>query len=917
LDTSKFIVIDGNAIVHRAFHAYPPTLTTNDGVQVNAVYGFATMLLKVIDMYDPKYVFCAMDTPKKTFRHKKYPEYKAQRKPVDPALIAQFSLVEDLLGAFNIPVIKKEGFEADDIIGTVSAWVESGKWSTMPIQMIAVTGDKDLLQLVGERVKIALPNGRTFSTLRAFNRQDVFDKYGYYPEQVIDYKSMVGDPSDNIPGVKGVGDKSALTLLQKYGNFEEIYKHLDDTKPRWKKLLSEGVEQAKLSRDLATIKCDMDLSLELESCLLKDFDSNKLVQMFTEFGFRTLIDKIPNSVEDNIKSVSVEGGQIGLFAEEDIELDLGGKASLQVLRGDEIRKVLNNISKAYILYVSKKESANGEEFCGLLTVDKMGEHKEYEVDNIKSGFTPSLNCETYTYNLEGMVSRIDLSDINIIDVAQLSHLQSTGRSSSSFSKLCFSILSEVIPDTLYRDDLSVYLKLIERLGLSLIRNSRNLLLHSYSEKMIDYAIGSLEESLEKVLVRRENRYLDVCQYIEAPISKVLADMETRGVLLSIDYLLKLKEELLVEIGRIQEKIYKEIGHEFNIASPSQVAEVLYDELKLGIGQRNRTTRESVLLKMKDMHPVVPLILKFREVSKILSTYVDPFAQMVELGQGVDLDSKFISIHTDYKQMGTSSGRFASQNPNMQNIPARGTWASRVREMFVARDGMSYVALDYSQIESRIMADISNDEALIRDFKLGKDIHTVTASKVLGKPIKDITPAERSRGKTVNFGILYGQTEYGLASMLEIPKEKAKKMIDSYFKHYKGIATYIKNSEKMARERGYVESMFGRRRYVLGLKSENRRVYDGALREAINMPIQGGDADIMKLAMILVDRMIAKEYPDKVFGVLQVHDEMIYEVTDDITNEFAEKAKDVMENVIELKVPLEVHYNIGKDLAELK
>jgi len=918
LDISKFVVIDGNAIVHRAYHAYPPTLSTNGGVQVNAVYGFAAMLLKVIDMYDPKYVVCAMDTPKKTFRHKKYPEYKAQRKPVDQALINQFPLVVDLLNAFNIPVIKEEGFEADDIIGTFSAWTETGKWSTNPMQMVVVSGDRDLLQLVGDRVKVALPNGRTFSTLRAFNKQDVFDKYGYYPEQVIDYKSMVGDASDNIPGVKGIGDKSALMLLQKYDNFDEIYKHLDDIKPRWKKLLSEGVELATLSRDLATIKCDMELELELESCLLKDFDTSKLEHLFIEFGFRTLINKIPKSANKEVGQLAVEGGQMGLFElEKDVNdvLIVDEENELPKLGGDKLLKALKEASKVYLLFVSCAESADGGEYMGCLTVDKMGERNEFEVEIEGCSFTGSSPRETYTYNLEEIVSRVDISNIKIIDVAQLAHLQASGRTRIKFAGLCFGVLSEVVPDKLYRHKLSRYLKLIERLSISLVKGSKNLIVSSYASLMIERAFDSISSKTDVKIDQDENKYLDICRYIENPISKILSDMEVRGVLLSIDKLMKLKEILVTKINQLNKDIYKEVGHEFNVASPSQVAEVLYDELKLGIGQRNRTTRESVLVKIKDMHPVVPLILEFRETSKVLSTYVDPFVQKIILEN--KSNDKFISVHTDYKQMGASSGRFSSQNPNMQNIPARGTWATKVREMFVARDGMSFVALDYSQIESRIMADISHDKALINDFKQGKDIHTVTASRVLGKSAKSITKVERAKGKVVNFGILYGQTEYGLASTLEIPHEKAKKMIESYFKHYSGIATYIKNTAKIAKERGYVESPFGRRRYISGLKSENRRVYESALRDAINMPIQGGDADLMKLAMILVDATIKKEYADKAFGVLQVHDEMIYEVIDEDVEEFAVKMKSVMENIIEMDVPLEVHYNIGKDLAGVK
>lgn len=911
MDKSKFVVVDTNAIIHRAFHAYPPTLETIDGIQVNAVFGFATMLLKVIDDYNPKYLVCAMDTKKPTFRHLQYPEYKATRKPTDQSLIDQFPLVEEVIQAFNIPILKREGFEADDIIGTLASWVDEGRWSTTPLDMVIVTGDRDLLQLATDKIGVALPAARAFSSMKVYTPRGIKERYGYTPEQVVDYKAMVGDASDNIPGVKGIGDKSALTLLSQYGDLENIYKHLTEVKSRWQKLLGEGVEQAEMSKSLATIKRDVELSVELESCLMSDFKRGDVVDIFTDFGFRTLIGKIPNSASEGVSTVAVENGQMGMFGgvldSVSVE-DTFKMPSLSEISSAEVVKLSKGFERCYLFSVGVDESKDGEVFGGVYFVDKLGQDKLYTISDWS--FTSKLHCETYTYNLEDVVSR-ELTSTGAADVALLAHLISSGRVKGGFSGLVFDYLSEVIPEQLYREDLQIYLKLLVRLTDALVKEASALILGEYSKNKVIEALTRLDVA-EVVNTTDDSAYINVCKYIETPVSLILKKMEDRGVLFDMDLLGVLKSELIREIDEVKEGIYKEVGHEFNVASPKQVGEVLFDELHLGMGQRKRSTRESILQKMKDMHPVVPLILKFREVSKLLSTYVEPY---VEFADGQTTGT--IEIHTDYKQLGTTSGRFSSQNPNMQNIPARGAWAGRVRELFKAREGMSYVALDYSQVENRIMADISGDKVLINDFLWDKDIHRATASRIFGKPEKSITSNERTKGKTVNFGILYGQTEYGLASMLDIPRVEAKEMIDNYFENYTGVANYIKDSEERAREKGYVESMFGRRRYVPGLKSKNRRVYEAAVREAINMPIQGGDADVMKLAMILVDRMIQDEYKDSVFAVLQVHDEMIYEVEDGLIDEFAEKAKDIMENVLELKVPLKVHYVVGKNLAELK
>lgn len=903
MEKELFIAIDANAIVHRAFHAYPPTLTTADGLQVNAVFGFTSMLLKVLEDFDPKYIVCAFDTKKPTFRHTQFPEYKATRKPTDNSLIAQFPLVENVLEAFNIPILKKEGYEADDILGTLAQYFDNGKWSSENLDVVIVSGDRDLLQLVTNKVSVALPGGRTFSSLTVYNPQGVYEKYGYKPEQVIDYKAMVGDASDNIPGVKGVGDKSAKALMDKYGSFDEIMKNLDDVQKRLATLLSESVEQAEMSRELATIKRDIDLDIDLESCLMRDFNRQTVKELFSKFQFRTLVQKIPKSIND-VEVGAQEGGQIGLFGLPGFE---GGSDSMvEEIGVKELEALLGKDKKLIVLNVSAAESEMDRAFTVVGVVDNSGQVQVYKIIDFSS--TIGTDCETILYGGEefDLLSR----DVDYFDVGIAAHYLSSGKRSYTLASLVFDYLSEVIPEKLSERQSTEYIDHIRELAASLKKEMGDVIVSPY-----------VEETVNKAAIRLSGSDIGnngipewVVGNIEASVVEILQKMEHRGVALDDSLISDLETRLKESLSGAEKAIYYEVGHEFNINSPSQVADVLYGELNLLPGARSRTTREGVLQKIRQLHPVVPHLLKYRELSKILSTYIEPYKQIISLcvEQGNE-----IAVHTDFKLLGTSSGRLSSQNPNMQNIPAQGEWAGEVRKLFKAREGYKLVALDYSQIESRLMADISGDGNLIKDFIQGKDIHRMTASRVFGVPQSKVDSKLRSKGKTINFGILYGQTKYGLAAMLDISREEAGEMIDNYFDNYKGVAKYIETSENIARKRGYVESMFGRRRYVPGLKSQNRRVYEAAVREAINMPIQGGDADIMKLAMILLDRMHEKDYPGKVFPLLQIHDEMIYEVEESVAEEFAKKADEVMENVLELKVPLVVHSSIGDTLADLK
>lgn len=880
LNKDLFIGIDANAIVHRAFHAYPPTLTTTDGVGVNAVYGFTVMLLQMFKQFEPKYVVCAFDTAAPTFRHTMFTDYKAQRKPVDNSLVVQFPIVEQVLSSMNIPVIKREGYEADDILGTVSDWVEHGKWKDYDFDMYLLTGDRDFLQLIGERVKVCIPQG-SFSNLSVFDRDSAFEKYGYYPEQVVEYKALVGDASDNIPGIKGIGDKGALGMLNKYKTLRGIYEHAEELPERQQKLLREGLEQAEFSKELATIKRDVDLDLKLESCVLSDFNEDEVVAIFKKLEFRSLLSKLPKSNNQKIK-----GGQMGMFEPKGVE-------------NTEIKSFdVKNLQ--IFAYISKEESES-EPFCIDIKVDKEG---RLSTQIIKS-FTKDGECETWFYNFEEYVGNLvdrKLCTYNFYDIKLLAHTLSSGKKSYNLSALAFDYTARTLSEKMGKGDVDRIAEVL----IGIVEEIKELMqatkVSEYVQKWLKFLVSEFKiEGLTNFEV--VNRCLDI------PLCVVISAMEGRGILIDPARLKKLDEEVDFEINKVVDSIFLEIGHEFNINSPKQLSDVLYRELGLP-NQAGGSTREEVLEALKGMHSVIDFVLRYREIAKLSGTYIKPFLGMRHTPEG-------IQVNTDFKLTGSSSGRFASVNPNMQNIPARGEWASKIRSVFVPRKGFVFIGADYSQIEFRIMADISQDPVLVKDFNEGKDIHRTTASRILDKNEGEVTSEERNLGKTVNFAILFGQSPYGLSRLANISTTLAKQYIEEYFKEYAGVAKYIENAKELAMKYGYAQSMFGRTRYISGLSSKNRNIVSSAIREAVNMPIQGGEADIMRLAMLKIYNLIEEKYRDDAFMLLQIHDEIIFEVKEKVSEQFMKDIKEIMVNIVKLSIPLEVNISKGEDMSKLK
>lgn len=887
-----FLAIDANAIVHRAFHAYPSTLQTPQGVQVNAVYGFTVMLLEALKIFGPKYVLCAMDTHAPTFRHEIYTEYKATRKPTDLSLIDQFPLVEEVLKAFNIPVIKREGFEADDILGTVSKFVSDGVWSKENIDLYIVSGDRDLLQLINEKTYVCLPNGN-FKNIVVYDSEKTFEKYGYYPHQVVDYKALVGDPSDNIPGIKGVGDKTAIQLLKEYGSMDEIYRNINKVEGRAKVLIAEGVEQAEFSRKLAQIEQNVGIDVHLTDCILKDLDRKTLELTFKKYSFKSLLGRLDEIFGKEILTSNTS--QLDMFGKKAEEIDWLGT--------EELEKLIKEREKLIVGYINEGESADKEPFLMIRAISREGKITD-ALSKIFDIFEYIKRRKVIFYNFEELVTyseKLPISELSTYyDVLLTEHLLHSERRNVKLKDLAFEYSTKVLDEKISPSDISTCLDSIYDAYSKQIEDIDNLQLYEYTKT-----------SIEKFLKTKEKHLLTSLLEIELPVSVILSKMEKRGLSIHWEKLTTLKEDLEEEIDKVQKEIYDIVGHEFNVNSPKQLSDILFRELDLP-NKSKGSTRESVLDGMLGIHPIIEQLLYFREITKVLNTYIQPlFENSIVKEEGIH------SIHTDFKQTGTTSGRFSSINPNLQNLPLEGVWAKRLRECFVPRKGFKLLAMDYSQMELRIMADISNDTLLSQDFVNNLDIHSTTAARVLDKRISEVTHKERSLGKTVNFGMIFGQTAFGLSSLLGIDRDTAGKYINAYFEHYKGVEEYMRKIEYTAFEKGYVQTMFGTTRNIAGIRSSNRRLRAAAAREAINMPIQGSEADIMKLVMKDIYSLIEKKYPKQVYILLQIHDEIIFEAKEDIIEKFSEEAKEIMLKSVQLEVPLDVHISIGDSLAELK
>jgi DNA polymerase-1 len=882
----KLVLIDGNSIAYRAFYALP-LLSNSSGIYTNAVYGFTMMLLKVLEEEKPTHMLVAFDAGKTTFRHKDYQEYKGKRQKTPGELAEQIPLVQEMLDAFGIRHFALQDYEADDIIGTLA---RTG--AAQDLEVLIVSGDKDLLQLVNEKVNVLLTRKGVTDTER-YDREAIAERYGLTPEQIIDLKGLMGDASDNIPGIPGVGEKTALKLLQQFPTVEEIVDHVDELPG---KKLQEKVEtyrdQALLSKKLATIYSEVPLELQLEDLVLSEMDVGRIADFFKKLEFKTLLDRLEkwsgggeaeiDHVHEEIDSATIDGEE----AKDEWEpfLKRSGLALFVEMTGEnphhsEVVGLALSDGENQI-YIPIEQALSWQAFCDYLADDQR--HKiVYDVKKTR------IALERKELDVAGLS----------FDVLLAAYLLNPSESQMELSEIVKRTKTGFLPS-----DEEVYGKGAKRRQLQGEELEKHL---ARKAKAIYDLYPVLDQELQEA-------GLDSLMFdLEMPLAGVLAKMEMRGVLVNRDRLDELGVELKQSMDLLQEEIYELAGVPFNINSPKQLGEILFDKLGLPVIKKTKTgysTSADVLEKLAPQHEIVEKILHYRQVGKLYSTYIEG------LKKEIGTDGK---IHSQFNQTVTATGRLSSTEPNLQNIPIRMEEGRRIRQIFIPSEPDWYMlSADYSQIELRVLAHISGDENLQKAFKEGKDIHTQTAMDVFGVSEEEVTSLMRRQAKAVNFGIVYGISGYGLAQGLDIPQKEAREFIERYFETYPGVKRYMDSIVEQAKQEGYVTTLSGRRRYLPKIHSRNFGERSFAERTAMNTPIQGTAADIIKIAMIRLDRQIG-ERGLKSRMLLQVHDELIFEVPEEELSAMQELVRDVMEHALDLSVPLVVDVNYGKNWYEAK
>ncbi len=901
----RLLIYDGNAIIHRCFHALPP-LATKEGVLVNAVYGFLTMFFKSIRDLKPTHIAVTFDLPGPTFRHDEFKEYKATRVKQAPELYAQIPITKEVLSAMGVQIFERAGFEADDVIGTIATLAHKEQPS---VETIIVTGDMDALQLVNDTTRVYTMR-RGISDTVIYDEAAVRERFGFDPVNLVDYKALRGDVSDNIPGVRGIGEKTGMQLVQKFGTIENLYEALEGgvtaigATERIKKLLFEKKADAFQSKRLATIVCDVPIEFDFAKTLYKQVDRDVIFPWFQKLGFLSLLQRIPATVDSGVV--------VDAVAEEKEEKNAEAKKKAQLIIAKDVSKTRALVEKmlreraiaAYLMKPIQQDLFGAAVpvvgFAWERNTAAIEVNSEAQWDEIGRLFLDK-QVAFVAHDVKQFMHELSLHGIRvggeIFDVMVAAYLLQSGTRAHDLPNLVITILGEDVPvaEWTYGDP---------------TRAARG------AERVWLIAEKLRGEISDKGFQKLFNE-------VEMPLVGPLARMERYGIELDQKYLKKLDDKLSDSLEKICKKIYKMAGREFNIASPQQVSEVLFNELKLstaGIkrGKTGISTAAGELEKLQGTHEIIDAILEHREISKLLNTYVQALPKLVAP------DGR---VHTSYNQAVAATGRLSSSNPNLQNIPVRTELGRDIRRAFVAADGYKLLSCDYSQIELRIVAHLAHDQKLIEIFEQGLDVHKATAAEIHGVALEDVTKEQRFSAKEINFGVLYGMGVWGLSERTGLPREQARAFIERYMTTFSGVARYIAETKISAKKLGYVETMFGRRRYVPEMNSGVAGVRASGERMAVNMPIQGAQADIIKKAMILVDEMLTRDYgagmgvsseereaPARM--LLQVHDELIFEVRDKLVDEVREKILDIMANVVKLAVPLKVDSAVGDSWAEL-
>jgi DNA polymerase-1 len=940
--TEKLMIIDGNALIHRSFHALPPTMRTKSGEMTNAVFGFSSFLIKAIKDLKPEYVVLTLDRKEATFRHKEYKEYKATRVKAPDELYAQIPRVKEIAEAFDIPIFDKAGFEADDLIGTIAKSITNYELriTNKNIETIIVTGDMDTMQLVNDYTKVYTMS-RGISDSMLYDIEAVKERYGgLAPEQMTDYKALRGDPSDNIPGVKGIGEKTAIELLIEFNNLENLYDQItnyelritNSIKPRILELLKVHKEDAFLSKRLATIDCNVPIKFDLEKSRFRNFDQNKVQKIFSELEFKSLLPRVKELTDQGDKGRSKEEKAERISDKFERNKNLF-KYTL-VDNENLFKKFLAELKKQPAFTFDTETTGLDPITCGLLGVSFSWKEKEAYFVKIKNQKSKIKNIDLFSYQnkkeeitsnpwLEKLKPILEDEKIkkyahngkfdirvlknNGIDVKNFvfdtmiaSYLLNPGSRQHSLDAVTF---SELGFEKISKDDLLGRAK--EKITFGEVAVEK---LSLYSCEDADFT-NRLVKKLSAELKKQD--LIKLFNDIEIALVPVLVSMEENGIKVDEKILAKMSEEMSTRIKSLEKKIHKMAGMDFNISSPQQLQEVLFEKLEIPLQgiKKNKTgisTAADELVKLKELHPIITLIQEYRELTKLTSTYVNALPNLI--------NPKTKRVHTSFNQTVAATGRLSSSDPNLQNIPIKTDLGREIRKAFVAEKGYKIIGLDYSQIELRLVAHMSGDKKMIKAFQIGEDIHASTAAEINQVPLNEVTKEMRREAKAVNFGILYGQGPHGLSQTADISYMRAKEFIDKYFETFPDIKKYIDEYTEFARANGYAETMFGRKRYLPEINSSVMMVRKGAERMAINTPLQGTAADMIKIAMVSVWKEIKDDKEIKM--LLQVHDELLFEVKEDNVDEYIKKIKEIMEKVIKLKVPVVVDASLGGNWGEL-
>ena len=889
----KIVLIDGNSILNRAFYGIMGNkmLTTPDGKYTNAVYGFLAILFKVLEDIEPEYLMVTFDLKAPTARHKLYDGYKATRKGMPNELAEQMPILKDILKSMNIKVIEKEGYEADDVLGTMAKRAEKDGFD-----VTIVSGDRDTFQLTSNRVKVRIPHTKMGKTeTETFGREKVLKKYGVTPKQLIEVKGLQGDTSDNIPGVPGIGEKTALELVKKYktidGIYEAIEKGEDDLKPKAKERLLENKELAMLSRTLGTINLEVPIEENLEEFKIKEWNKEEVFSKFKELNFNRFIDRFNLKSKEGPKQNLAELFEIKTLNTQNEIKDLLEKIQnkLVFMLGTEKVEQENLIIKKQIksiyIYIDNtvyeiKFNTNEEFISYFKTI--------FENENIQK-YSYRLN-ETYVLLMQ---NGIYLKEIKF-DTEIAAYLLNPSNGKYKLDELANQYLSIDIPEYLE----FVGAKQQKETQMTLFsQDEMNVDFEKYQNAIYMYTIAKLAEIMNKKL--EEINSLKLFENIEMPLIKVLAEMQYEGIYVDKQELVSFGVKLKEDIEVIKQEIYKLAGEEFNINSTLQLGNILFEKLKLPVYKKTKkgySTDVDILEKLKPEHPIIEKILEYRGFMKLNSTYIE--------GLIVYINEYTHKIHSYFHQTITATGRISSTEPNLQNIPTRAEQGKQIKKAFKAQEGNIFIDADYSQIELRILAHISNDTNMREAFLNEEDIHKQVASKVFNVPLEEVTKEQRTAAKAVNFGIVYGISGFGLAEQLGISRKKAEQYIEQYLEKYKGVKEFMDRIVEKAKEQGYVETLFHRRRYIPELSSNNYMVRQFGARAAMNTPIQGTAADIMKIAMIEVNKKLEEEKLNAKL-ILQIHDELLIECEIEEKEEVKKILKESMENAVKLSIPLEV------------